>query len=555
MREISTIGEHLVSRLDEIGIEHMFGVPGDYNLAFLDYVIAHPTLRWVGAANELNAAYAADGYARCKGAAALLTTFGVGELSAINGIAGSYAEYLPVLHIVGAPSTAVQRDRLKMHHSLADGDFSHFSRMSAEVTVATAELTVENAVDEIDRVLRTMLHQRRPGYIALPTDVARAPLPVVPGSFHRQEAACDSAQLEAFFRHAAQHLRAARRKTVLADFLAARWECEEKLEELIRLGGIESATMMMGKSTLDETLLGFLGVYAGAASEARVREAVESADALITVGTLIFDIGTAGFSHRIDPACVIDIQPFSASVAGVHYPDVPMERALDCLIAEIRRMGVQPVTFQPSAATVPAQADAGELLTQSNLWPVIQDFLRPGDIVIAEQGTSFYGVAPLMLPRDVKFIGQPLWASIGYTIPAAYGAQLAMPGRRTLLLVGDGSALLTAQEIGSMLRDDMKPIILVLNNNGYTVERAIHGPKERYNDIARWNWQQVASAMGRDKPSTALYAETVGTLVSALRVAADTDRLTLIEVVLPELDVPPLLGAITQAVAAKNAGR
>ncbi|MCK8316048.1 indolepyruvate decarboxylase, partial [Erwinia amylovora] len=88
---------------------HLFGVPGDYNLRFLDHVIVHPDVEWVGCAHELNAAYAAEGYARCRGAGALLTTFGVGELSAINGVAGSSAEYMPVIQIVGAPSQTSQK--------------------------------------------------------------------------------------------------------------------------------------------------------------------------------------------------------------------------------------------------------------------------------------------------------------------------------------------------------------------------------------------------------------------------------------------------------------
>lgn len=175
-----TVGEYLLSRLREAGIGHLFGVPGDYNLQFLDDVITSSEIGWVGCANELNAAYAADGYARCHGAAALLTTFGVGELSALNGVAGSYAEYLPVIHIVGAPATAAARAGLLLHHTLGDGDYRHFMRMSQEVTVAQAILTPENAVEEIDRLLNAALRERRPVYLYLATDVAVAKSPQPP---------------------------------------------------------------------------------------------------------------------------------------------------------------------------------------------------------------------------------------------------------------------------------------------------------------------------------------------------------------------------------------
>ena len=176
MNKNYTVADYLLDRLAQIGIRHFFGVPGDYNLQFLDHVIDHPQITWVGCANELNAAYAADGYARCKPAAALLTTFGVGELSAVNGIAGSYAEYLPVIHVVGAPALRAQRAGELLHHSLGDGDFGHFARMAKEVTVAQASLTADNAEGEIDRLLTTALFERRPVYLLLPSDVAEAPL-------------------------------------------------------------------------------------------------------------------------------------------------------------------------------------------------------------------------------------------------------------------------------------------------------------------------------------------------------------------------------------------
>ena len=140
MRTPYCVADYLLDRLTDCGADHLFGVPGDYNLQFLDHVIDSPDICWVGCANELNASYAADGYARCKGFAALLTTFGVGELSAMNGIAGSYAEHVPVLHIVGAPGMASQQRGELLHHTLGDGEFRHFYHMSEPITVAQAIL-------------------------------------------------------------------------------------------------------------------------------------------------------------------------------------------------------------------------------------------------------------------------------------------------------------------------------------------------------------------------------------------------------------------------------
>ena len=190
-----------------------------------------PALR-VGCANELNAAYAADGYGRCNGAAALLTTFGVGELSAINGIAGSYAEYVPVIHIVGAPASHAQQQGDCVHHSLGDGDFGHFLRM-AQVSAASAVLSAENAVAEIDRVIAGALQQHRPGYLLLAVDVAAATVTLPSAS--ASPAPAENRDVAQAFAAAAERLLApAQRVALLADFLAARWRCRHRWLSCVR---------------------------------------------------------------------------------------------------------------------------------------------------------------------------------------------------------------------------------------------------------------------------------------------------------------------------------
>ena len=162
MTEPYTIADYLFERIAEAGATEVFGVPGDYNLAYLDNIIDSDQLCWVGNTNELNAGYAADGYARERGFAALVTTFGVGELSAINATAGSFAEYAPVLQVVGTPTMQQQHDKRRLHHSLGDGTFNHFIKMVEPVTVARAQITPENAASEIDRVIRMVLKKHRP---------------------------------------------------------------------------------------------------------------------------------------------------------------------------------------------------------------------------------------------------------------------------------------------------------------------------------------------------------------------------------------------------------
>lgn len=546
-----TVGDYLLTRLQEMGVKHLFGVPGDYNLQFLDRVIAHPEISWVGCANELNAAYAADGYARCNGAGALLTTFGVGELSAINGIAGSYAEYLPVIHIVGAPATQAQLQGDCVHHSLGDGDFQHFIRMAAEVSSATAQLTADNATTEIDRVIISALQARRPGYLSLAVDVAAIEVqpPAQPLNTHQPS----SAEARRAFRAAAERLLApAQRVSLLADFLALRWQQQSALAALREQSAIPCASLLMGKGVLDEQQPGYVGTYAGEASAGQVCEQIEQVDVAICVGVRFTDTITAGFTQQFNPERLIDLQPFSASVGGENFSPLSMVDALSELQPLFERYGRQ---WQPAAAIPAAQPEEPTaVISQHAFWQAMQKFLQPGDLILAEQGTAAFGAAALRLPSQAQLVVQPLWGSIGYTLPAAFGAQTADPERRVILIIGDGSAQLTIQELGSMLRDQQRLILFLLNNEGYTVERAIHGATQRYNDIAPWNWTALPHALSvQGQAQSWRISETVQLDEVMARLSAP-QWLSLVEVVMQKDDLPPLLRKVTACLNQRNGG-
>lgn len=548
-----TVGDYLLDRLAELRVTEVFGVPGDFNLEFLDHIVAHPTLRWVGNANELNAGYAADGYGRLRGMSAVVTTFGVGELSAANAIAGSYAEHVPVVHIVGAPSKDAQAGHRVVHHSLGDGDFGHFLRAAREFTCSQADLTPATATREIDRVLLDVHEQKLPGYLLLATDVARFPAeppttPLIP----RTDGS--SPRALSLFVEAAEQLIDDKQVTVLADLLVHRLGVVEELDALLKTGNAPYATLMWGKSLLDESLPNYLGIYAGAASEEHVRRAVEDAPALVMAGVQFTDMVSGFFSQNIDEQRTITVGVHESRVAGKVYAPLDMRDALEALTTILARRDTPapelPDEITPVAATVD---DVDGPLSQDVLWDKLSDALTPGNVVLADQGTSFYGLAAHRLPHGVTFIGQPLWASIGYTLPAALGAGVAQPDRRTVLIIGDGAAQLTVQELGSFDREELNPVIVVVNNSGYTIERAIHGEKSYYNDIVEWDWQKIPAAFGIDSAQVfraTTPAELDGAIAAA---AADQSRMTLIEAVVPTMDMPPLLTELAQSAAKANA--
>ncbi|ECC9556382.1 decarboxylase [Salmonella enterica subsp. salamae] len=545
-----TVADYLLDRLAGCGIGHLFGVPGDYNLQFLDHVIDHPTLRWVGCANELNAAYAADGYARMSGAGALLTTFGVGELSAINGIAGSYAEYVPVLHIVGAPCSAAQQRGELMHHTLGDGDFRHFYRMSQAISAASAILGEQNACFEIDRVLGEMLAARRPGYIMLPADVAKKtaipPTEALTLPAHETQSGVETA----FRYHARQCLMNSRRIALLADFLAGRFGLRPLLQRWMAETPIAHATLLMGKGLFDEQHPNFVGTYSAGASSKEVRQAIEDADRVICVGTRFVDTLTAGFTQQLPAERTLEIQPYASRI-GETWFNLPMAQA----VSTLRELCLECAFAPPPTRSVgqPVRIDKGEL-TQENFWQTLQQYLKPGDILLVDQGTAAFGAAALSLPDGAEVVVQPLWGSIGYSLPAAFGAQTACPDRRVILIIGDGAAQLTIQEMGSMLRDGQAPVILLLNNDGYTVERAIHGAAQRYNDIASWNWTQIPQALNAAQQAECWRVTQAIQLAEVLERLARPQRLSFIEVMLPKADLPELLRTVTRALEARNGG-
>ncbi len=550
-----TVGDYLLDRLAELGVTEIFGVPGDYNLAFLDHIVAHPALRWVGNANELNAGYAADGYGRLREMSALVTTFGVGELSAANAIAGSYAENVPVVHIVGGPSKDAQGTRRALHHSLGDGDFEHFLRISREITCAQANLMPATARREIDRVLSEVREQKRPGYILMSTDVARFPTEPPDAPLPRYTGGTSPRALSMFVEAAAE-LIADHRLTVLADLLVHRLHAVKELETLLAADVVPHATLMWGKSLLDESSPNFLGIYAGSASAEPVRTAIEQAPVLVTAGVVFTDMVSGFFSQRIDPARNIDIGQYQSSVAGEVFAPLEMGTALDALATILARRGIKssPVA-SPPAEPLPPPPPRDEPLTQRTLWDRLCAALTPGNVVLADQGTSFYGMADHRLPHGVTFIGQPLWGSIGYTLPAALGAAVAHPDRRTVLLIGDGAAQLTVQELGTFSREGLSPVIVVVNNDGYTVERAIHGKTAPYNDIVSWSWTDLPGTLGVTN-HLAFRAQTYGELDDALTSAAEhKDRMVLVEVVLPRLEIPHLLGQLVGPMSPEGAQR
>jgi indolepyruvate decarboxylase len=324
---------------------------------------------------------------------------------------------------------------------------------------------------------------------------------------------------------------------ILLDADVARFGLTKPIVRLIEAHSIPFATLPAAKAVIDESHELNLGTYRGAASAPQVRVAIESADCLLCVGVRFTDTATGFFSHRLRSEALINIRAFDVTVGTTHVPGVAGSEVLSALVATVRvkLRRILPPHLQPPTH-LPSQFR--QSLTQDRFWERMQDFIQPGDVVLADIGTSSAGTAGLRMPNGVAVIGQPLWAAVGYSLPALLGTLLAAPRRRQLLFIGDGAFQMTAQELSTILRRGLKPLIFVINNNGYTIERLILGPGSSYNDINQWRYAEAASFFDTQDQAIAYRVRTEDQLERALAATRDPEALVLIELVMSRLDAP-----------------
>ena len=271
----------------------------------------------------------------------------------------------------------------------------------------------------------------------------------------------------------------------------------------------------MGKSVIDETNPNFGGVYMGAGSIDSVKAYVEASDLVLRVGAINSDFNTGGFSMKLQPSNVIELHPNFVSIGYARY-DVQLRGILAHLTASWDPSKLAPIVPLPDSndrkRTIPKDLQfsfPSATITHEYIWAKLDEFLQPKDVLIAESGTSYVGALDTHLPSQAKFISQFLWGSIGYALPAAQGAALAVreagatvkvceedKKQRVILFQGDGSFQLTAQSLSDMVKNRLNLIVFIINNDGYTVERWIHGWDAEYNNIGDWHYTALPEAMG-----------------------------------------------------------
>ncbi|CAE7068050.1 unnamed protein product [Rhizoctonia solani] len=347
--------------------------------------------------------------------------------------------------------------------------------------------------------------------------------------------------------------------------------------KLVASTGVRFFTTPMAKGVLDESHEMFGGVYVGANSLPAVRELVEKSDLVIAVGALKSDFNSGSFSWKVDTGHIVELHSTHTQIGYAHYPTVTFRALLPMLneklaesVAKHGPKGKYSLDQQAQAAEGPikevatedAQKFGKDAITQAYLWPRMGKWYRENDVIVSETGTSNFGIIDVPVPKNTSVVSQVLWGSIGYSVGAALGCALAAKeqgDRRVILFVGDGSLQLTLQEIGTMIRHGLNPYIFVLNNDGYEIERCIHGPTRKYNDIQPYNHQlllQLLSKPDGSQPTKSYKVQSQAELDALLTDETFNKRETiqLVELIMPRDDVPRALRTQAQLTANANAG-
>ena len=523
--------DYLIKKLEELGVNDFFGLPGDYNFNILYAVENNPNTNWIGCTNELNAGYAADGYARMRGYGAVITTYGVGELSAINAIAGCMAENVPVVSIVGVPATKCINNKTCIHHNFQDVNYYAFYEAHKPVTAACAYLTRDNAKLEIDRVLKVLVKEKKPVYIAIPLDIAKMEISDREVSY---DWISDEENLKIAASKIAAKVNNAKKPVILGDVQVKRFDSRIEYKEFVSKTGIPVTNFLMGTNLIDMDYENYLGGYYSEYKNQIAREYLEETDCLIAVGPVYCDLNSFGFNLPYKINDHIAIYGTYTYVEGTRYDNVKMSDVLEASVKLIDKKDIK--IEKPNIGYNHREATA-EKLTSSYIYPRLQEFIKENDIVIAETGIVPHGVAPMKFPNNTELQTQTLWGSIGWATPATLGVCLAKPKSRVILITGEGSHQLTAMEIGNMLRRGVKPIIIVLNNNGYTIERVLSdNPNDKFNDIMQMNYSKFARVFDGDVWSTKVTTEE--DFDKALKVTQIMNKMCYIEICTDKMDMP-----------------
>lgn len=540
MAQTPTVGSFLFDYLKQRGVTHVFGIPGDFAL---------PTFRWlekseleiITLTHEPSVGFAADGYARVHGLGVALVTYCVGGLNMLNSVACAYAEKSPLLVLSGGPSPTDRKADALLHHKVRTFDTQR--RIYEEVTCANTVLSdPETAADEIIRVVEAVLEHCRPGYIEIPYDLVDMPIKPPVARPHIAPVS-DRENLAAMLEDAATMIAAARQPVMIADVELHRHGLTDLAVRVAEKLNIPIASTLLSKSIISETHPLFIGVYSGSLSDAAVQHYIEESDCVLMLGAFITDVFLGMNTVTLNRKHAIVATTEKMRIGYRTYEQVQLRDFLvglgDAPIAA-KTLGLLPA--QPPAPLPLTAAEHPHPLDIAGFFRILGLHVGENNTIVCDTGDALLGAMGLRTAKPSNFLSDAYYLSMGFAIPAAIGAMAAQPENRVFAIVGDGAFQMTGIELSTAAKYGMKPIVFVLNNDGYGTQR--HILDGSFNNILMWNYTKLVEVFG---VGNAWKVETYGALETAITAALASDTLALIEVVIPREDCSPPLRRMGEA--------
>lgn len=494
------LSDYLFHRVVEAGAKTVFGIPGDFALP-LFAALDRTGTKVATFAHEPALGYAADAYARLNGFAVAVVTYGAGGLNMVNAVAQAYAEKSPVLVISGAPEILSRRRNLMVHHRVKN--FETQKRVYDEICCASALIDrVEDAAFEIDYVINKILSDKRPGYLEIPRDLCDCEI-AMPRStsvkLSSENQLVTDASVKGALSSFVDLIARARTPLLYVGVEVRRLGLEDELRRLVERLNLPFTTSMEGKAVLPETHPNFIGTYMGAVGPEQTRQAMMASDLIINVGTTLSDVNLGMFAGGLDPNKMIHMTTDGLTASGKTYPNVTLPTALSYFA---NRAELGPFEFPEEWRLKPNETQRFGPITTDGVVALINDFVREVPSVLTlDVGDILFASSEI---RADVLLAPSYYASMGFAVPAAVAAGIAMPTRRALAVVGDGAFQMTGTELGTAKRLGLSPIVLVLDNGRYQTMRLMDAPRTYY-DIPAWDYAKFGAALG----ATTFVAETL----------------------------------------------
>ncbi|MBA3723246.1 MAG: alpha-keto acid decarboxylase family protein [Parachlamydiaceae bacterium] len=540
-KSTTTTGQYLLDRLNSLGVEHIFGVPGDYVLRLDKMIEEHKKIKFINTTRESTAGYMADAYARLRGIGVACITYGVG-INISNALAQAYVESSPLIVISGTVGTDEFAQHSAMHHMINKSMTSHGDTTQLEIF---KHLTIDQGVlddpktaaETIDRVLTACLLHKKPVYLELPRNMVTQPIEDPQSKISIQYPQSDKKALQEALEETKKALQSCHHPIIWAGHEILRYGLSKSLLNFAEMNRIPVVSSLLGKTVIDETHPLFVGLYQGEMSSDHVKEVIKKCDCIIIAGVLLNDFETGFFTTKIDQEHHIIVDANSLSIGNHHYKNVSLIDFIQGL-EKIKLNLSHPPFHTPKMANLPTKfiPNGNTHTTIKRVFECIQSHLQPSNIVVTDVGDCLFAGADLILSHNA-FLACGYFASLGFGVPGAIGAQIADPNRRVVAIVGDGGFQMTATELSAAVRYKLDPIVIVLNNHGYGTERPLI--EGTYNDIVDWNYSELPKLLGG---GIGIKAETEKAFEDALTNAfGQRGTFYIIEVDLDKLDFSPSL--------------